>query len=78
MQASENSQIKPNLRRRGIGKRIINRLIKLHPLKEEQYWIAYVGEKNPKVKLFFESNGWKCVTQPPENNNMYLFEYGRN
>ena len=70
--------IKPTLRRMGIGKRIIDRLISLYPLKEKEYWIASVNDKNPKAKLFFESNGWKCVAEPPENNMMYLFQYGKN
>jgi len=67
--------IKPSLRRMGIGKRVLDKLLKLHPLKEGEYWIASVGDENPKAKLFFEYNGWKCVAEPPENNNMFLFEY---
>jgi len=67
--------VKPFLRSRGIGKKILKKLMKLHPLKKGQYWVAYVDEKNLKAKLFFEKNGWKCVTKSPENNGMFLYEY---
>ena len=67
--------VKPSLRSRGIGKMVLKSLMKLHPLKKGQYWIANVNEKNPKAKLFFENNGWISTTKPPDNNGMYLFEY---
>jgi len=70
--------VNPIFKRKGIGKKSLQKLLKLHPLKKGEYWIASVGEKNPKAKLFFENNGWKCVAEPPENNNMYLFEYRNN
>ena len=67
--------VKPILRSRGIGRRILKKLMTLHPLKKGQYWKAHVDEKNPKAKLFFENNGWSYLIKPPENNGMYLFEY---
>ncbi len=68
--------IKPNLRERGIGSKALQELINLHPLKSRQYWVAYVDEKNPKAKLFFEANGWTCTALPSsENNHMYVLEY---
>ena len=59
----------------GIGKRILKKIMKLHPPKKGQYWISYVDKKNPKAKIFFENNGWICVSKIPEHNGMYLYEY---
>lgn len=67
--------VNPSLRSKGIGKEVLKKTLKLHPLKEGQSWIAYVAEKNPKAKLFFEKNGWKCESELLERNNMYLFTY---
>lgn len=67
--------VKPSLRSKGIGQQVLKKIIKLHPLTQGQSWIAYVDEKNPNAKLFFENNGWRCKSTPPENNNMFAFEY---
>jgi len=72
-----NIAVKPSLRATGIGSRILQNVRNLHLLKKGEYWSAHVDEKNPKAKLFFENNGWDCVTQPPQNNGMYLFVFGK-
>lgn len=70
-----NIAVKPQLRSKGIGNLVLKKLIQLHPLKEGQVWKAYVDESNPKAKLFFESNGWRCDSESPEHNNMFMLEY---
>lgn len=67
--------VKPFLRSRGIGKMILEKVMELHPPKEGEYWRAFVSQKNPKAVVFFENNGWRCVSKSPENNDMYSFEY---
>ena len=67
--------VNPLLRSRGIGSRILKRIMEIIPLENGQYWIARVAEHNPKAKSFFEKNGWRCVSIPAENNDMFLFEY---
>jgi len=45
-----NIAVKPILRSTGIGKRIFKKIMKLHPLKKGQYWIAPVDKSNLKAK----------------------------
>lgn len=71
-----NIAIKPTLRSKGIGKKVVEKIMQLHQPKKGQSWIAHVDEKNPRAKLFFENNGWKCTTLPAKNNGMFMFEYG--
>lgn len=68
--------VKPMLRSKGIGKKVLQGIIELHPLEKGQYWKAFVDEKNPKATSFFERNGWKFVGRLPENNEMLVGEYG--
>ena len=67
--------VKPSLRSRGIGKKILKDVMRLYPLRKGQYWIVHVDSNNQKAKRFFEKNGWICVQTPPENDNMFLLEY---
>ena len=67
--------VNPMLRGSGLGKRILQGIMKLHPLKNGQHWIAYVDEKNQQAKSFFEHNGWKCAREIPDHHGMYLLEY---
>jgi RimJ/RimL family protein N-acetyltransferase len=73
-----NIAVNPQLTNRGIGKRILKKVVKLYPLKKGQYWIAYVDKNNIKAKLFFEHNGWTCDIKSLVNDDIYLFEYKRN
>ncbi len=70
--------VKPFLRSKGIGKRILKKVMELHPLKKGEYWQAFVSVTNPKAELFFENNGWRCVSKSPEKNDMYIYEYKTN
>lgn len=70
-----NIAVNPGLRSQGIGQKALKELMKLHPLKAGESWRAGVDEKNPRAKAFFEQNGWKCISEPPQNNDMYVFEY---
>ena len=37
--------VKPQLRNKGIGRKVLKDIIQLHPLKGKQYWIAHVDSK---------------------------------
>lgn len=49
--------VKPDLRKRGFGKLVLNTIIDLLPTKEGQNWQAQVDEKNIIAKSFFENSG---------------------
>jgi ribosomal protein S18 acetylase RimI-like enzyme len=67
-----NFAMKPNLRAQGIGTKILNELIALHPLKKGESWIAFVDVRNPKAKSFFEKSGWKSSDKPDEHGMFQL------
>lgn len=67
--------VKPDLRKRGFGKLVLNTIIDLLPTKEGQNWQAQVDEKNIIAKSFFENSGWKTVIEPSDKDGMYLLEY---
>ncbi len=70
-----NLAVKPSLRGQGIGKLVLEKLMKLHPLKKGEAWRTYVDNENLKAKRFFEKSDWVCLSEPPENNNMFLLEW---
>lgn len=65
--------IKPIHRNKGLGSRILDQLVQLHPLKSDQSWKAFVDTNNPKAKLFFERNGW-VSSEKPDADDMFTLE----
>lgn len=65
-----NIAIKPSKFRTGIGTKVLNNLYELHPLKEREFWVAYVEEENKTAQRFFEKNGWVRKTE----NDMIRYE----
>jgi len=65
--------IKPNLRNKGFGSKILKEVIRKHSLKLGQTWKTFVNIKNPKAKLFFERNGW-ISSKEPDKDDMYTLE----
>lgn len=53
-----NIAIHPNEYRKGMGSEVLSKLYELHPLKKDQYWMAFVELKNYRAQRFFEKNGW--------------------
>ena len=65
-----NIAINPTKFRKGIGSKVISELFELHPLKENEYWVAFVEEDNIVAYNFFKKNGWAVKT----NFDMIRFE----
>ena len=57
--AIKNIAVSPMHQGRGIGSVILKKLLKIHPIKAEEQWIAFVEEKNTYAYHFFIRNGWK-------------------
>lgn len=66
--------MKPHLRNQGIGSQVLAKLMKLYSLKPGEEWRAFIDERNPRAKAFFEKNGWKCVSNTPDEHGMLLLE----
>lgn len=66
--------VNPSLRNKGLGKRILKRLLELYSLKNGEYWVAYVDLQNVRARSFFEKNGWKSGKESRDEDNMLLFE----
>lgn len=64
--------IKPALRNQGIGSEVLLELVKLHPLKRGETWRMFIDERNPRAKIFFERNGWNCVSEIPDEHGMVM------
>ena len=66
--------VKPSLRKKGIGSQVLQELVKLHSLKKNQYWKAFVNTKNKTAKLFLEKNAWICESEIPDEHGIITFE----
>lgn len=51
--------VNPNLRRRGIGRRILPRAMAWQGLPSTSEWIAYVSKENEVASSFFKSLEWE-------------------
>lgn len=68
----KNIAIEPTRMRQGLGSSVLKELVNLHPLEENESWIAYVEEKNTTALHFFDNNGWK---KKKKEDEMIKFEY---
>lgn len=72
-----NIAVNPAWRNQGLGTAALKKVMDVHTLKKGEYWLAYVDEKNPRAKSFFERNGWTFPRKTPEKTGMFLCEYGK-
>ncbi len=72
--AIKNLAINPSKFRRGLGSQVLTELIKLHVLKEEESWVAFVELNNLVAQKFFEKNNWKRVEDSDEGDAMIRYE----
>ncbi len=62
--------VKPQRKGRGIGAQVLAELMRLHPCKSRQSWVAFVDEHNPKAKSFLEKCGWLCESEAADEHGM--------
>ena len=67
--------LKPHLRNQGIGSEVLKEMMNSHPLKSGQSWKAFIDERNPKAKSFFEKNGWSCLSKTTDKHGMFTLEF---
>jgi len=58
-----NIAVKPNLKNNGIGSEVLAALLNKYQLRENEYWVSYVGMENKNGQRFFEKNGWTKITE---------------
>ncbi len=64
--------VKPELRRNGIGKKVIHQLMKKY---RWQSWKAFVSKENTRAMSFFESIGWQRMVVGANEHRMHVFGY---
>jgi len=62
--------VKPALRGTGVGSKVLLQLLEEIPLRESQYWVAYVERTNDVAQHFFTRHGWRRVEE-----DMIRYEY---
>lgn len=67
--------VNPQLRGQGVGKSVVKKFIKMHPLEQGQSYKAFVDIENKAAQLFFEKLGWYCESRTPDQDNMLCFTY---
>lgn len=68
-----NIAIKPNLKNKGLGSKILSALLKRKYLKPNEYWVCFVDVKNKNGQRFFEKNNWKKISV--EEHDMIRYEF---
>ena len=53
-----NMAVKPSLKNKGLGSKIIKELINRTALKPKEYWVSFVDKENKNGRHFLEKNGW--------------------
>lgn len=66
-----NIAVKPALRYRGLGRRVLALLFRKIALETGEYWVAYVEFDNPSAQAFFAKAGWERV----EEEDMLRFAF---
>ncbi len=64
--------LKPHLRSQGIGSSVLRELLMDYPSSD---WRVFVDVKNPRAKLFFEKNGWVCLSGTPDGDDMFELQF---
>lgn len=67
--------VNPKFRQLGIGAKMLSHFIKKHPLKREQFYIAYVDIKNEPAQSFFKKLGWQLDNKIPNKDEMLTFKF---
>lgn len=68
-----NLAIHPNLRRQGLGTKIIQILIQKYLPKGINNWICYIDKNNLAAQHFIEKNGWNRLSQDADGMIQYEF-----
>ena len=69
-----NIAVNPKHFRTGIGSKVLKLLFKKYDLKADQYWLAFVDEKNTEAQSFFEKNGWIWIKNGEAGEGMMRYE----
>lgn len=67
--------VNPALRGTGIGRTVLEQLVRADELAATPVWLAYVMADNPGAKAFFERLGWTCIAVPSPTDDKYTFTY---
>ena len=67
--------VKPKKKGIGIGTQDLQKIMELHPPTHAIDWIAFIQRNNPKAKLFFEKNGWECISDATNKTDMWSFAF---
>ena len=70
--------VNPTLRGKGIGCKMLYFLTKLHPLKAEESYKAFVDVENDKAQLFLKKLGWQLLSEHPDKEDMLTFTFKDN
>ena len=70
-----NIAIKPSRFRQGLGSMVLKELIKLHSLKENESWSAFVEKHNMSAQFFFQKNGWVIDEGEKDEDDMIRYMY---
>lgn len=68
-----NIAVHPAKSRLGLGSLVLDKLFELHPLKEEEIWVAFVEMDNLAAQDFFLKNGWKRDESQSKDEDMIRF-----
>lgn len=70
-----NIAIKPALKNKGFGTKMLWEVVKLIKLKSDEYWVSYVDRSNKNAQQFFEKNNWNKIGEGEDD--LIRYEYRR-
>ncbi len=65
--------VNPKLRSMGVGRRVVERLLREFELKEYEQWKAFVAQDNQGAFAFFQSLGWVLRSNTADSDDMFVF-----
>lgn len=67
--------VKPSLRRQGIGKAVLQKILALHYAQGRHEHIAYVAQDNQSARRLIESIGFVSTGSEPDEHGYLEFRY---
>lgn len=67
--------VRPDRRGMGLGSRVWQEILRLHPPDAGQCWLGFLQPENRAARSFMIRNGWHCATPRPDAEGMLRFEY---
>lgn len=64
--------VKPDMKNKGLGSMVLAEILKMHQSKQ---WRAFIDENNPQALQFFQKNGWKLISNEPDEHGMIEVEF---